>query len=98
MYTEAVSEFTANASAFLEHLPLLTKARAAFEQAMTASAEMRKVLDTGEENLRALMSQLEQGLGVQGDKSLPDKKTSSPAKLEKMTGTADSGRRPTRWP
>jgi hypothetical protein len=65
---------------------------------MTASAEMRKVLDTGEENLRALMSQLEQGLGVQGDKSLPDKKISSPAKLEKMTGTADSGRRPTRWP
>lgn len=98
MYTEAVSEFTTNASAFLEHLPLLNKARAAFEQAMTASAEMRKVLDTGEENLRALMSQLEQGLGVQGDKSLPDKKTSAPAKLEKMTGTSDSGRRPTRWP
>lgn len=98
MYTEAVSEFTANASAFLEHLPLLTKARAAFEQAMTASAEMRKVLDTGEENLRALMAQLEQGLGVHGDKSLPDKKGAGPATLEKMTGTADSGRRPTRWP
>src|SRR6476646_9891587 len=29
MYTEAVSEFTTNASAFLEHLPLLNKARAA---------------------------------------------------------------------
>ena len=98
MYTEAVSEFTTNASAFLEHLPLLNKARAAFEQAMTASAEMRKALDTGEENLRALMSQLEQGLGFQGDKSLPEKKTSAPANLEKMTGTADSGRRPTRWP
>ena len=101
-YTEALNEFTTSASAFIEHLPLLDKARAAYEQAMKSSAEMRKVLDAGEENLRSLMSQLEQGLGAQGTKSAPERKTSEPAKIEgkfeKMTGTTEGGRRAVRWP
>ncbi len=61
-YTEAVNEFTRNATAFIEQLPLLTKAWGAYEEAMRASAEMRKVLDAGEENLRTLMTRLEQGI------------------------------------
>jgi hypothetical protein len=61
-YTDAVNEFTRNATAFLEQLPLLTKAWGAYEDAMRASAEMRKVLDAGEENLRTLMTRLEQGI------------------------------------
>src|SRR6478672_10220438 len=48
-YTEAVKEFTTNATALIEHLPLLTKARAAYEEAMRASTEMRKALDTSDE-------------------------------------------------
>jgi hypothetical protein len=61
-YTDAVNEFTRNATAFIEQLPLLTKAWGAYEEAMRASAEMRKVLDAGEENLRTLMTRLEQGI------------------------------------
>jgi hypothetical protein len=61
-YTDAVNEFTRNATAFIEQLPLLTKAWGAYEEAMRASAEMRKVLDAGEENLRTLMARLEQGI------------------------------------
>ncbi len=41
-YSEAVDEFTKNASVLIEQLPLLSKARDAYEQAMKASAELRK--------------------------------------------------------
>lgn len=63
-YTEAVNKFTRSASAFIEHLPLLAEARRAYEEATRASAELRRVLDTGDENLRALMSHLEQMANV----------------------------------
>src|SRR6202030_2792838 len=43
-YTEALNEFARSATAFIEQLPLLTRARDAYEQAMRASAELRKVL------------------------------------------------------
>jgi hypothetical protein len=63
-YTEAVNKFTRSASAFIEHLPLLADARRAYEEATRASAELRRVLDAGDENLRALMSHLEQMANV----------------------------------
>ena len=81
-YTEAVSEFTRNANAFIEQLPLLNKARDAYEQAMRASAELRQVLDTGEENLRSLMTQLEQVVNPTLDKRKPE-----PAKVESIRGS-----------
>lgn len=59
-YTEAVKKFTKSASAFIEQLPLLAAAREAYEEATRASAELRRVLDSGDENLKALMSHLEQ--------------------------------------
>ncbi len=86
-YTEALNEFTRSATAFIEHIPLLTKARDAYEQAMKASAELRKVLDTGEENLQTLMTQLEQAVNVHGMKSAADRKKPEPAKVESITGT-----------
>jgi hypothetical protein len=86
-YTEAVNEFTKNATAFIEQLPLLTKARDAYEQAMRASAELRKVLDAGEENLRTFMTQLEQVVNVHVGKPVPDKKKPEPAKVEEIRGT-----------
>src|SRR6266700_3900671 len=49
-YTGAVDEFTKNATALIEQLPLVTKARAAYEKAMRANAEMRKVLDADKKN------------------------------------------------
>ena len=97
-YTEAVNEFTKNASAFIKQLPLLTKARSAYEEAMRAGAEMREVLDAGEESLRTLMTQLEQEVNVHGAKLAPDKRNPEPAKVERMRGTDEGGDRAIRWP
>lgn len=97
-YTEAVVEFIKNATAFIEHLPLLSKARAAYEEAMSASREMRKVLDAGDENLRTLINQLEQGVNLHGMKPAPDRKNPESAKVERMRATDESGGRATKWP
>ena len=97
-YVGAVNVFTKNATAFIEQLPLLTKARDAYEQAMKASAELRKVLDVGEENLRTLMTQLEQGVSIQRVNLAPDKKNPEPAKVERMRGTDQGEGRARRWP
>jgi hypothetical protein len=97
-YIGAVNEFTKNATAFIEQLPLLTKARDAYEQAMRASAELRKVLDAGEENLRTLMTQLEQGVSIQRVNLAPDKKNPEPAKVERMRGTDQGEGRALSWP
>ena len=97
-YTEAVKEFTTNATAFIEHLSLLTKARAAYEEAMRASTEMRRALDAGDENLRTLMTQLEQRINFQELQSAPDKKAPGPTKVERMKGIDEGGSRASRWP
>jgi hypothetical protein len=97
-YIGAVNEFTKHATAFIEQLPLLTKARDAYEQATKASAELRKVLDAGEENLRTLMTQLEQGVSIQRVNLAPDKKNPEPAKVERMRGTDQGEGRARRWP
>jgi hypothetical protein len=80
-YTEAVNEFTRNATAFIEHVPLLTKAWDAYDKAMKASAEVRKVLDKGEEDRRALMNHLVQVLSNVANVA-PDKKRPEPTQLE----------------
>ena len=89
-YTEALNEFTRNATAFIEHLPLLTKARDSYEQAMRAGSELRKILDTGEENLQTLMTQLEQAVNVHGVKTALDRKKPEPAKVEAIRGADES--------
>ena len=55
-----MKKFTKSASAFIEQLPLLAEAREAYEDATRASMDLRKVLDSGDENLRTLMTHLEQ--------------------------------------
>lgn len=97
-YTEALNDFTRSATAFIEHLPLLTKAREAYEQAMKASAELRKVLDTGEENLQTLMTQLEQAVNVHGVKTAPDRKRPELAKVEAIRETEESASAVKRYP
>lgn len=97
-YTEAVKEFTTNATAFIEHLPLLTKARAAYEEAMRASREMRKVLDTSDENLRTLMNQLDQHVDVRDMKGATEKKPPEAAKVERMKSAEEVGGRAFSWP
>lgn len=85
-YTEAVNEFTRNATAFIEHVPLLTKARDAYDKAMKANAEVRKVLDKSEEDLRALMNHLIQVLNSNVGMVAPDKKRPEPTQLETLRG------------
>jgi len=96
-YTEALNEFTRSATAFIEQLPLLTKAREAYEQAMKASAELRKVLDIGEENLQSLMTQLEQAVSIHGVKPA-DKKRPELAKVEAIRGTEEGTAAVNRYP
>lgn len=85
-YSEAVNEFTRNATAFIEHVPLLTKARDAYDKAMKANAEVRKVLDKSEEDLRALMNHLIQVLNSNVVTVAPDKKRPEPTQLETLRG------------
>jgi hypothetical protein len=90
-YTEAVTEFTKNATAFIEHVPLLTKARDEYDKAMKASAEVRKVLDKGEDDLRALMHHLIQVLNSNVTMVAPDKKRLELTQLETVKGAVDKG-------
>ena len=88
VYTEAVNEFTRSATAFIEHVPLLTRARDAYDRAMTASAEVRRVLDKSEEDLRALMNHLAQVLNTNVVRP-PDKKKPELAKVEAIRGAEE---------
>lgn len=64
-YKEAVEEFSLSAAEFLAHIPLLIKARDAYQRAMAVSSQLRHVLDKGDETLRLLMSQMEQASNIQ---------------------------------
>ncbi len=103
-YTGAVDEFTKNATALIEQLPLLTKARAAYEEAIRAGAEIRKVLDAEEQKLRTLMTRLERGLSVHDAKPAPDatpapdKKSPEPANVERVRATDERARHGIQWP
>jgi hypothetical protein len=83
-YMDAVEEFRGSATAFIQHLNLLAQARDAYQQALTASAELRAVLDTGDENLRTLMTQLEQALDLHTSRPTLDKKRPEPVKVESI--------------
>ena len=59
-YKEAVEDFSNTATTFLEHLPLLSKARDAYQRAMVISTELRNTLDAGDETMRILMAQMQE--------------------------------------
>jgi hypothetical protein len=59
-YTDAMNKFTQAATAFMDHVHLLTEARDAYQTAITASAAIRSSLDAGDQALRSLMTQMEQ--------------------------------------
>ncbi|MFZ1010892.1 MAG: hypothetical protein WAN65_28895 [Candidatus Sulfotelmatobacter sp.] len=85
-YAEAVNEFTKSATACIGFLPLISKARDGYEQATRASAQLRKVLDAGEENLRTVMAQLEQAINVHVPKLVGDGKRPEPSRVEAIRG------------
>lgn len=89
-YKEAVEEFSLSAAEFLAHIPLLTKARDAYQRAMAVSSQLRHVLDKGDETLRLLMSQMEQASNIQfaaptAAAGASEKKSPEPLKLETTT-------------
>jgi hypothetical protein len=94
-YSQAVDEFSKHTSEFLASIPLLIKAREAYQRAMSVSAEVRSMLDAGDETLRTLMAQVEDAVALHlvkppSDKKKPEsiKVEASPAKNE----TSDSTR------
>jgi|SRR5271166_2022207 len=88
-YMDAVEGFRESATAFIQQLSLLVQARESYQQAMTASAELRSVLDAGDENLRTLMSQLEQALDLHVGKPTLDKKKPETLKVETIKANGE---------
>jgi hypothetical protein len=84
-YMDAGEQFGKSAKEFLQHLNLLPKAMKDYQQAMSASAELRKVLDNRDEMLRTLMAQLEEAVQTPlsklafGEKNTDGAKASSAA-------------------
>jgi hypothetical protein len=89
-YISAVEDFRKSATAFMQHVDLLSQARDAYQQAMTASADLRAVLDTGDDNLRTLMAQLEQALNLHMAKPALDRKKPEPVKVEGSKTNSES--------
>ena len=83
-YRESVDEFARHATEFLEHIPTLTKAREAYQRAITVSSELRNMLDKGDETLKSLMDQLEQAITGPAARSGSDKKRLELAKVESI--------------
>jgi hypothetical protein len=73
-YTDAMNKFTRTATAFMEHVHLLTEARDAYQAAMTASTALRNSLQAGDQALRSLMTQMEQVVNAHLGEPVPDKK------------------------
>jgi hypothetical protein len=88
-YKGAVEEFSSNAAAFLAHIPLLIKARDAYQRAMAVSTQLRQILDKGDETLRLLMGQMEQAANVQLVVAAADKKRAEAVKVETATPNGD---------
>lgn len=88
-YTEAVEEFSSNAAEFLSRISLLTNARDAYQRAMAVSAQLRRVLDSGDETLRIAMGQLEQAINTQPSQAISDKKKVEGVSAETITANGD---------
>jgi ABC-type transporter Mla subunit MlaD len=90
-YIDAVEDFRKSATAFMQHVDLLAQARDAYQQALTASAELRTVLDAGDESLRTLMTQLEQALNLHmATKPVLDRKKPEPIKVDTIKTNGES--------
>lgn len=89
-YVVATDEFGRSVREFLQHVNLLPRAWTAYQQAMAASAELRTVLDNGDETLRTLMAQLRQAISVPFDQPISGEKKLEALKAEVMKAAAAS--------
>ena len=74
LYAEAANRFRSSAEAFMEHVHLLTEVRNAYQQAMSASTELRNALDAGDQALRSIMTQLEHVIADHWSEPVLDRK------------------------
>jgi hypothetical protein len=89
-YTDAMSKFTKSATAFMDHVHLLTEARDAYQMAITASASLRSSLDAGDQALRSLMTQMEQVVNAHLGEATLDKKKPEALKVEAIRTNGES--------
>jgi hypothetical protein len=91
-YVDAADEFGRSATEFLQHVNLLPQAWNAYQQAMAASAELRTVLDSGDETMRILMARLEHAVSTPFGKPVLGEKKLDALKAEVMkASTASAG-------
>jgi hypothetical protein len=83
-YTDAMNKFTKSATAFMEHVHLLTEARDAYQTAITDSASLRSSLDAGDRALRSLMTQMEQVVNIHMGEAIFDEKKPEALKPEAL--------------
>src|SRR5262249_29451103 len=80
-YVEAVEDFSRSVKEFLQHVHR-------YQEAVAASAELRKVLDNGDETLRMLRTQLEQAIGTPFVQQVLDEKKLETIKFEALRASA----------
>jgi hypothetical protein len=81
-YVSAAEMFRSSAARFIQHLHHLVQARDLFQQAITASAELRVKLDAGDNNLQKLMTQMEHELDIPTRKPSPDEQEADTVEQE----------------
>ena len=81
-YTDAMNQFTKAATAFMDHVHLLTEARDAYQTAISASAAIRNSLDAGDRALRSLMMQMEQVVNSHLGEAAVERKRPEPLKAD----------------
>src|SRR6202142_3190625 len=89
-YTDAMNKFTNAATAFMDHVHLLTEARDAYQTAITASAAIRSSLDARDQALRSLMTQMEQVVNAHLGEANLDKKKPEALKVEAIRTSGDN--------
>src|SRR5690348_946462 len=61
-YATAIEAFRTSAVQFIQNLQYLVRARNAYQEAITTSAELRTALDTTDYDMRMLLTQIERAL------------------------------------
>jgi hypothetical protein len=89
-YVDAAEEFARSAKEFLRQVDILRQAWSAYEQAMTASTELRVILDNGDAALRILRNQLEEALSAPLAKPGPGERRPQAVEAEGMRASAAS--------
>lgn len=73
-YASAVEDFRKSATEFMQHVTLLGEARDAYQKALSASDELRSLLESSDKSMQTLMGELERVVNLHLDKFEPGSK------------------------